>query len=62
VKIIESNSGWRFKDLLRKTAVILNDNYGKYTKPIEIIEDRLMEFVKKLPNGDYDKIIKEYWK
>lgn len=64
MKIIEAESGWDFWDLLEDQAKRMIDQYDTdhYTDPISVIKDRLMDFLKRLPNGDYDKIIKEYWK
>lgn len=64
MKVIEAESAWDFWDLLDDQARRIVDTYDKkhYTNPEQVIKDRLIDFLKRLPNGNYTKIIKEYWK
>lgn len=57
-QVVKSQSVWNFEDLLRGTARSLNDDYSKYTDPEEVITDRLLKFLKKLPNMDLKEEIK----
>lgn len=64
MKVIESDSAWDFFDLLRDQAKkILNlGDKKKYTDPTGVIEGELIHFLNSLPNGDYDKLIKDWIK
>lgn len=56
MKITGSTSMWKFPDLLKdqaKKMIGIDDP--------EIIEERLVKFLEKLPNGDYEKLISK-WK
>jgi len=61
VQVIESQSVWRFEDLLKKTVRDVINLNKKFPDNEEMIEKRLLDFLKKLPNLDIDKEIKEYW-
>lgn len=61
MKIIESESGWRIDDVIRKFGKILVDHSNnEYTKPEEVFKRELINFINSLPNGDYTKISKQY--
>ncbi len=60
MEVVKSNSGWNFRDLLKKTArQIAEEDFKTYTNPTEVVEDYLIRFLKRLPNGDYTNIRKE---
>ncbi len=60
MEVVKSNSGWNFRDLLKKTArQIAEEDFKTYTNPTEVVEDCLIRFLERLPNGDYTNIRKE---
>lgn len=62
MNISESESSWNFFDLLEKTArEISQEDFTRYSKPAEYVEKLLVEFLKKLPDGNYDELIKQWW-
>lgn len=58
-QVINSLSGWDFEDLIRETVKDLNDDYTKYTDPNNVITDRLVRFLKRLPNANINAEIKK---
>lgn len=47
---IESESGWNINDLKEK-----------YTNPEGVFEKDLIDFINKLPTGDYSDILEQYY-
>lgn len=58
-QVVNSISGWDFEDLMRETVKDLNDNFTKYPNPHDVITDKLIRFLKRLPNVDLNKEIKK---
>lgn len=62
MEISESESSWNFFDLLEKTARdISKKDFTRYSKPAEYVEKLLVEFLGRLPDGNYDELLKEWW-
>jgi len=55
MKIINSNSGWRFWDLFKKTIRNLQNSKSEFE-----YERVIIRFLERLPNGDYSNIRKEW--
>lgn len=58
-QVINSESAWDLEMLLEETARGLIDDYKKYPHPEEIIIDKLLRFLKRLPNVNLSEEIKK---
>ena len=60
MKITGSKSTWNLKYLISQYAERLMQDYSKKRNPLVFIEKTLIELIQKLPNGNYDQMIKDH--